>query len=39
MATRTNHVGLYENLVSRPEWNVLSNDEMERLKKLVSGNS
>lgn len=38
MPTRTSHENLYSKLVANPEWNVLSNEEMERLKNLISGN-
>ena len=35
MLTRTNHISLYEHLQSSPkEWNVLTNAEMDRVKKL-----
>ena len=34
MTTRTNHLNLLEGLQSANGWNVLTNEEMERVKKL-----
>lgn len=37
MTTRTNHLILYNVLESTNRWNVLTNEEMERVKKLYDG--
>ena len=37
MTTRTNHLVLYEGLQSTNGWNVLTNEEMECVKKLYEG--
>ena len=37
MTTRTNHQILLEGLQSANGWNTLTNEEMERVKKLYEG--
>ena len=37
MTTRTNHLTLLDGLEHTKGWNVLTNEEMERIKKLYEG--